>query len=77
MQKLQPEGKYISFDEEAYDNAIKATAVVKIIVSDTRAKFNFGQHLNTERFDMIVKHLEERGEEKDLETIALMHEMKN
>jgi len=76
MQKLQPEGKYISFDEEAYDKAIKATAVVKIVVSEMRTKFKFGQHLNAERFDMIVKHLEIRGEEKDLETMALMHELK-
>jgi len=76
MQKLQPEGKYLSFDEEAYDKAIKGTAVVKIVVSEMRAKFKFGQHLNTERFEMIVKHLEERGEEKDLETISLMDEMK-
>lgn len=76
MKKLQPEGKYISFDEEAYDKAIKATAVVKIVVSEMRAKFKFGQHLNAERFDMIVKHLEERGQKKDLETISLMDDMK-
>ena len=76
MQKLQPEGKYLSFDEEAYDTAIKSTAVVKIVVSELRAKFKFGQHLNAERFDMIVRHLEERGEKTDLETVALMNKMK-
>ena len=75
MQKLQPEGKYLSFDEEVYDKAIKATAVMKIVISDMRAKFKFGQYLNAERFDMIVKYLEERRNKLDIETVALMKEL--
>ena len=60
MKKLQPEGKYLSFDKSEYDKTIKATAVIKIIPNEARAKFKFGQHLNEERFEMIIKHLEER-----------------
>jgi len=74
MQKLQPEGQYKPFEDEAYDSILKATAVVKIIPTEMRAKFKFGQHLNEERFTMIIKHLKERGEPLDLETVALMEQ---
>ncbi|TET87396.1 MAG: pyridoxamine 5'-phosphate oxidase family protein [Sulfurovum sp.] len=77
MQKLQPEGKYIPLSDEVYEKALKGTAVMKIVASGMKAKFKFGQHLNEERFEMILKHLEERGEVIDLETVALMKQMKN
>jgi hypothetical protein len=32
--------------------------------------------LNEERFEMIVKHLEERGEEIDLATVKMMKEQR-
>jgi len=72
MQKLQPEGGYKPFAEESYDKVLKATAVVKITPESTRAKFKFGQHLDAQRFAMIVEHLEQRGTAKDMETVALM-----
>ena len=72
MQKLQPEGKYQPFSSEAYDSAIKTTAVVKIVPSSTRAKFKFGQHLTNERFDMILSHLEKRDTAIDRATIEMM-----
>jgi len=34
MKKLQPEGKYLSFERSEYNKAIKATAVVKIIPTE-------------------------------------------
>jgi len=76
MQKLQPEGNYIPLCDESYKKALKATAVVKIEIDELKCKFKFGQHLNQKRFDMIVKYLEKRGKEIDLETIMLMKEMK-
>ena len=74
MQKLQPEGQYQPFEDEEYDKVLAATAVIKIVPSEIRAKFKFGQHLDEERFVMILKHLKERGEALDLETFALMKE---
>jgi nitroimidazol reductase NimA-like FMN-containing flavoprotein (pyridoxamine 5'-phosphate oxidase superfamily) len=76
MKKLLPEGGYKPFLDEAYDKAIKATAVMKIIPTETRAKFKLGQHLDDERFAMIVKHLKERGTKTDRETVALMKEFR-
>lgn len=76
MQKLQPEGKYIPLADERYEKALKSTAVIKIEIDELTCKFKFGQHLNKERFDMIVAYLEERGEQIDFETVALMQEMK-
>ena len=72
MQKLQPKGGYKPFRDSEYDAAIKATAVVKIAVKTLSCKFKFGQHLNEERFEMIVSHLLERGMQVDRETVRLM-----
>jgi len=72
MQKLQPEGKYKTFDDDAYTKMLKATAVLKIEIDTLKAKFKFGQHLSDERFNMIVSHLEDRESEIDKETIAMM-----
>jgi len=72
MQKLQPEGGYKDFSDEAYDKALKATAVVKIVASTVSCKFKFGQHLDKERFEMILEHLKERNTEIDNETIEMM-----
>jgi hypothetical protein len=76
MQKHQPKGGYQSFSNEVYDKSLKATAVYKLVVRNFSCKFKFGQHLNEERFEMIVKHLEERGEEIDLATVKMMKEQR-
>jgi len=76
MKKLQPEGGYKPFSDEAYDKALKATAVVKIVPTEVSCKAKFGQHLSQERFEMILKHLEERGSDIDGATVALMEEMR-
>ncbi len=72
MRKLQPKGGYKSFSDREYDTAIKSTAVVKIEVETLSCKFKFGQHLNEERFEMIVSHILERGTQIDRETVRLM-----
>ena len=76
MQKLQPKGGYKPFSDSEYDPAIKATAVVKIEIEKLTCKFKFGQHLNEERFDMIVVHLLERDTQIDRETVKLMKEQR-
>ena len=72
MQKLQPEGGYKPFSDEAYDKALKATAVVKIVPHTVTAKAKFGQHLDEERFGMILRHLQERGSQTDMQTMEMM-----
>ncbi len=72
MHKLQPEGGYKPFSDEAYDKALKATAVVKIVPHTVTAKAKFGQHLDEERFGMILRHLQERGSQTDMQTIETM-----
>jgi nitroimidazol reductase NimA-like FMN-containing flavoprotein (pyridoxamine 5'-phosphate oxidase superfamily) len=72
MQKLQNEGGYKPMSDEVYTKAIRATAIVKISPSSTTAKYKFGQHLSDERFEMIIKHLEERGESMDIATVEMM-----
>ena len=76
MKNLQPEEGYKPFSDEAYDKALKATAVMKLVPHTTRCKFKFGQHLTQERFDMILKHLEERNSDTDKETIEMMKDQR-
>jgi nitroimidazol reductase NimA-like FMN-containing flavoprotein (pyridoxamine 5'-phosphate oxidase superfamily) len=74
MQKLQPKGGYKPFEDQAYDKALKATAVYKLIPSNLSCKFKFGQNLSNERFEMIVEHLTKRATPSDMATIELMKE---
>ncbi len=76
MEKLQPEGKYRPLDERAYTTMINATVIYKLIPSECSAKFKFGQHLDEDRFEMILKHLHDRGTETDLATLKMMEEMR-
>ena len=77
MQKLQPEGGYKPFDDGVYEKMLNATAVLKIEVKVLRAKFKFGQHLDKERFNMILSHLEKRDSKIDKETIEMMKTMRD
>ena len=76
MQKLQPTGGYKPFEDEAYDTALKSTAVYKLVSSEMTCKFKFGQHLNDERFEMIIEHLKQRNTQIDKETIEMMTSQK-
>jgi nitroimidazol reductase NimA-like FMN-containing flavoprotein (pyridoxamine 5'-phosphate oxidase superfamily) len=76
MEKLQPEGKYKTLSDKAYQKIINTTVIFKLKIKDIKAKFKFGQHLNKDRFEMIIKHLEDRGEEIDIATIKLMKSLK-
>ena len=76
MEKLQPEGKYKPLKDEVYKKMINATTIYKLVPDELKAKFKFGQHLNQERFDMIINHLEKRNNPKDILTIKLMKELK-
>jgi len=72
MQKLQPEGNYKPFSDSAYDKMINATAVLRVDIKELRAKFKFGQHLDEQRFDMIISHLQNRDTDIDKATIEMM-----
>ena len=76
MEKLQSEGKYKPLHEEDYTKAIRATAIFRLDIKEISAKFKCGQHLDSERFNMIIEHLEERAEVIDLATIELMKSLK-
>jgi hypothetical protein len=76
MKKLQKETTYKPLSEDVYQKAINATSIYKLIPNQIKAKFKFGQNITQERFDMIIKNLEQRAEKKDLETIKLMKELR-
>ncbi len=76
MEKLQPEGKYKPLKDDDYQKSINATQILKLDIKEIRAKFKFGQHLDKNRFDMIIKYLLDRGNEVDLATIELMKSFK-
>lgn len=74
MEKLQPEGKYLSLKEEIYKKRIDATEVFKFNIKQMEGKLKVGQNLPKERFEMVLEHLEKRGYELDKETIKQMKE---
>ncbi len=76
MEKLQSEGKYKPLKEDDYQKVINVTSIFKLDIEVIRAKFKFGQHLDGDRFDMIIRHLKDRGKETDLATIELMKSLK-
>jgi len=76
MKKLQPKGGYRPFSDEVYSKALKATAVYKLVPNDISCKFKFGQHLNEERFEMIIRSLEARGTQIDMATVRIMREQR-
>jgi len=77
MQKLQPEGGYKNFSDDAYESALKSTAVLKIVPQSLACKFKFGQHLSDERFAMVLSHLEARNTEIDKATMQMMEKQRN
>ncbi|WP_028547540.1 pyridoxamine 5'-phosphate oxidase family protein [Paenibacillus sp. UNC451MF] len=74
MSKLQPEGGYETIDAADPDYALqlKATGVVRIRISEMSSKYKFGQNLKEPRFTQITDGLQQRGNELDAETVALM-----
>ncbi len=72
MKKLQKEGGYKELSDEVYKKVIDITTIYKLVPKTTRAKFKLGQHLNQERFDMIIENLEKRGNKEDISTAKLM-----
>jgi len=76
MKKLQPKGGYKPFSDEAYNKTLKATAVFKLVANHIACKFKFGQHLNSERFEMIISNLKARGTKMDIATIEVMRELR-
>lgn len=72
MKKLQSEGKYKPMSDEVYQKTINITKVFKILITDIKGKVKLGQHLPQERFDMILEHLELRGNEIDILTATEM-----
>ena len=76
MKKLQPKGGYKPFSDEAYNKTLKATAVFKLVANNIACKFKFGQHLNSERFEMIISNLKARGTKMDIATIEVMREQR-
>ncbi len=57
--------------------SISATIIYKLVPDVIKAKFKFGQHLDEERFNMIIEHLESRGKKTDKTTVKLMKEFKD
>jgi nitroimidazol reductase NimA-like FMN-containing flavoprotein (pyridoxamine 5'-phosphate oxidase superfamily) len=72
MQKLQKEGKYIPLSHKMYEKAINATCIFKLIPSRTTGKVKLGQHFTQERYENVKKHLLQRGQTKDLNTLAMI-----
>jgi len=74
MKKYQKEGGYKPLNDAIYKKIINATCIYKLVSKETSAKFHLGQDYNEERFNRVIKHLKQRGTEKDLKTLELINQ---
>lgn len=76
MKKYQPEGKYVnlSSNEKMYRKPLLDVGVFKVDPKEITMKMKFGQNLSQNKFNAVIKSLEERGDKLDLTTI---NEMRN
>ncbi len=72
MEKLQPEGLYKPLSDEVYKKMINATEVFMLKSDDIKGKVKLGQHLPKDRFDKIIKHLQNRNSDIDKKTLKSM-----
>jgi predicted FMN-binding regulatory protein PaiB len=76
MEKMQPEGKYDAIDaaNPIYTKMMELTGVYKIVPNVMSLKVKAGQNLPKERYDTLIKHIEERNGFADSATIQLMQQ---
>ncbi len=70
MKKLQKEGKYLDFDSNEYDRALKKVALLKINIESISAKFKFGQNYSESKRALIISNLEKRNDPNDKLIVA-------
>ncbi|OLS26063.1 MAG: hypothetical protein HeimC2_16850 [Candidatus Heimdallarchaeota archaeon LC_2] len=74
MIKYQPEGQYLELSpqENIYKKPLLNVAVFKIDPEEVTMKMKFGQNLSPTQFNIVLKSLEDRGEDLDFATITEM-----
>jgi len=72
MNKLQPEGNYLSFDSGEYNRALDKTAVLKIKIEKINAKFKFGQNYSKSKRERIITNLKKRNKPNDEKIIRII-----
>jgi predicted FMN-binding regulatory protein PaiB len=74
MEKLQSEGQYepIAYEKAIYTSMIDKTAIFELNPTQVSCKIKAGQNLSPEKYQNMIKKLEERGEETDIQTIEIM-----
>ncbi|MDD5117839.1 MAG: pyridoxamine 5'-phosphate oxidase family protein [Sulfuricurvum sp.] len=79
MEKMQPEGKYDPIDaaNPIYTKMMELTGVYKIVPNVMTLKVKAGQNLPKERYDTLLKHIEERNGSVDSATLQLMHSVRS
>ena len=77
MKKLQSEGKYIPLHDKMYEKMINATALFKLISTNTTCKVKFGQNFSKERYERVSEHLKQRGAPKDMDTLNMINKFLN
>ena len=72
MNKLQPEGNYLSFDSGEYNMVLDKTAVLKIKIEKINAKFKFGQNYSKSKRERIITNLKKRNKPNDEKIIRII-----
>jgi len=77
MQKLQPEGGYdaIEASNPIYTKMIEQTGLFRLNPESISLKVKVGQNLSEERKKSFIEKLRERGNDLDLLSIELIHQL--
>jgi hypothetical protein len=56
---------------------INATALFKLVPTNTTCKLKFGQNFSKERYERVSEHLKQRGTPKDMDTLDMINKFVN
>jgi uncharacterized protein len=78
MEKLQKEGGYepIAYEKAMYSSMIDKTAIFELTPTQLSCKIKAGQNLSPEKYENMLKKLEERAEKTDIQTIEIMQALR-
>lgn len=76
VKKYEKDNNNLSIENKMFEYAQKSMMIGIIKIETITAKAKFGQNMNDDEINIIVKDLEKRGEKLDFETIEIIKNMR-
>ena len=76
VKKYEKDNNNLSIENKMFEYAQKSMMIGIIKIETITAKAKFGQNMNDDEINIIIKDLEKRGEKLDFETIEIIKNMR-